>query len=103
MVYTERAPRRQQFHVAPAIATIKQRCQYTTAVDIKTRAIKGYSHSFRVTSEKSTASLQGSGEERCIKAISDNDNHKGHTHVVDAVGGGGEVAGDADDARKLVN
>ena len=32
MVYTELAPRRQQFHVA---ATIKERYQYTTSVDIK--------------------------------------------------------------------
>jgi len=34
MVYTEHAPRRQQFHVAPAMPALK----YTTSVDIqKTR------------------------------------------------------------------
>ena len=31
MVYTELAPRRQQFHVAPAMPALK----YTTSVDIK--------------------------------------------------------------------
>jgi len=33
MVYTELAPRRQQFHVAPAMTALK----YTTSVDIKKR------------------------------------------------------------------
>ena len=37
MVYTGLAPRRLQFHVAPAIC---QRCKYTTSVDIQKRAIK---------------------------------------------------------------
>ena len=43
MVYTELAPKRQQFHVAPAMPALK----YTTSVDIKKkkkkkkRAIKG--------------------------------------------------------------
>ena len=37
MVYTELAPRRVQFHVAPAIC---QRCKYTTSVDFQKRAIK---------------------------------------------------------------
>ena len=50
MVYTELAPRRQQFHVAPAMPALK----YTTSVDIKNiylkkkkkkkRAIKSWSH-----------------------------------------------------------
>ena len=34
MVYTEREPTRQQFHVAP------DSCKYTTSVDIQKRAIK---------------------------------------------------------------
>ena len=33
MVYTKLAPRRLQFHVAPAM----QRCKYTTSVDSKTK------------------------------------------------------------------
>ena len=37
MVYTELAPRRQQFHVAPAMPV-----QYTTSVDIQNRAIESY-------------------------------------------------------------
>ena len=36
MVYTELAPRRLQFHVAPAMSALK----YTTSVDIQKRAIK---------------------------------------------------------------
>ena len=37
MVYTEHAPRRQQFHVAPAMPA---RCKYTISVDIQKRAFK---------------------------------------------------------------
>ena len=41
MVYTELAPRRQQFHVAPAMPVLK----YTTSVDIqKTRYKKLVTH-----------------------------------------------------------
>ena len=36
MVYTELAPRRQQFNVAPAMPALK----YTTSVDTQKRAIK---------------------------------------------------------------
>ena len=36
MVYTELAPRRQQFHVAPAMPALK----YATSVDIQKRAMK---------------------------------------------------------------
>ena len=34
-VYTERAPRRQQFDVAPAMSTTKQSCNYTTLMGIQ--------------------------------------------------------------------
>ena len=41
MVYSELAPRRQQFHVAPCShATTTQRCQYTTSVDKKNTRYK---------------------------------------------------------------
>ena len=36
MVYTEHAPRRQQFHVAPATPALK----YTTSVDIQKKRYK---------------------------------------------------------------
>ena len=39
MVYTELAPRRQQFHVAPAMPALK----YTTSVDIQKRTMKNWS------------------------------------------------------------
>ena len=61
MVYTELAPRRQQFHVAPAMPALK----YTNSVDIqkknkKKRAIKA-GHSCIITCERSE-SAQESGE-----------------------------------------
>ena len=63
MVYTELAPRQQQFHVAPAMPAFK----YTTSVDIrKTRYKKLVTHV--VTCERSEPS-QESGEQCYIKAI----------------------------------
>ena len=49
MVYTELAPRRQQFHVAPAMPALK----YTTSVDIQKARYKKASHSCRITCERS--------------------------------------------------
>ena len=49
MVYTERAPRRQLFHVAPATQQPSSAVyKYTTSMDIQKRAIKGHSHSVTV-------------------------------------------------------
>ena len=39
MVYTELAPRRQQFHMEPAMPSLK----YTTSVDIQKSPVKSYS------------------------------------------------------------
>ena len=56
VVYTELAPRRQQFHVTPAMPALK----YTTSVDIqKTRYKKLVTH---VESYASAVSLLESGE-----------------------------------------
>ena len=49
MVYTELAPRRQQFHVAPAMPAFK----YTTSVDIQKNALSKAGHSCRITCERS--------------------------------------------------
>ena len=90
MVYIELAPRRQQFHVAPA----KQKPSSAVSSlleDIKKRAIKKYSHSLRITIiiimyiycalinalsaqswNMSTVSLLESREQRYIKAVSNN-------------------------------
>ena len=57
MVYTELAPRQQQFHVAPAMPALK----YTTSVDIQKRTIKKDGHSCRITCERNE-SAQKSGE-----------------------------------------
>ena len=46
MVYTELAPRRHRFHVAPAMPALK----YTSSDDIHTRAIK---KTYRITCERS--------------------------------------------------
>ena len=63
MVYTELAPRRQQFHVTSAMAA---RFKYTTLLDIQKRAKKLVTH---VESHASAVSLFESGEQRYIKAI----------------------------------
>ena len=67
MVYTELAP-----NSAVHRTCTKQRCQYTTSVDIKTRAIKGYSHSVRVPRDMSAVSVVESREQRYIKTININ-------------------------------
>ena len=60
MAYTELAPRRQQFHVAPAMRALK----YTTSVDIqKPRYKKLVSH---VESHASAVSLLKRAENRAI-------------------------------------
>ena len=56
MVYTELAPRRQQFHVALAMQ------QANISVNIFLNAIKEYSHSFRITCDMSAVSLFESRE-----------------------------------------
>ena len=62
MVYTELEPRRQQFHVAPAVPALK----YTTSVEIQKYALQKASHwCSRITCECS-ASAQESGEQRYI-------------------------------------
>ena len=40
------------------------------------RAIKGYSHSFRITCDMCAVSLLESREQRCIKAVNNNNNLK---------------------------
>ena len=68
VVYTERAPRRQQFHVVPAIATLKWLCNYTLRC-IK-RAIKSsFKSSFKITGDTIASTLLEISEERYIKAI----------------------------------
>ena len=60
----------QQLHVrGTRHVTIKQRCKYTSSVDIQKRAMKGYGHSFRMTSDKSAVSLLESREKPYIKAV----------------------------------
>ena len=66
-LYTELAP-----NSAVHRTCTKQRCQYTTSVDIKTRAIKGYSHSVRVPRDMSAVSVVESREQRYIKTININ-------------------------------
>jgi len=84
MVYTELVPRRQQFRVAPAMLQPNSAVtEYTTSVDIKNKtktnnkkhAIKGYSHSFRITRDMSAVSLLENREQRYTNATNDtNDN-----------------------------
>ena len=58
MVYTELAPRWQQFHVAPATQQPKSAAVSTPLLWISIiRAIKRYSHSFRITCDVGAVSL----------------------------------------------
>ena len=61
MVYAGRALRRQQLHVATAMqqpnSAITLKNQYTTWMDIQKYPIKGHSHSFWTTHDKSAESL----------------------------------------------
>ena len=71
MVHTDLAPRWQQFHIALAMQ------QPSSAVSTPLwciRAIKGYSHSFRITCDMNAVSLLESREQRYIKAINNNNN-----------------------------
>ena len=75
MVYTELAPRRQQFHVAPAMQQPNSAVSTPFWCILKIRAIKGYSHSFRITCDMSAASLSESREQRYIKAMNNNNDN----------------------------
>ena len=66
MVYTERAETAAVSR-GTSYLTTKQRCKYIGAHS--KRAIKGYSHLFRITCNKSAANVLESGEQRYIKAI----------------------------------
>ena len=77
MVYTELAPRRQQFHVAPAMQQPKSAISTQLPWKFKnTRDKKGYSHSFGITCDMCAASLLDSCEQRYIKAM--NHQHQHH-------------------------
>ena len=77
MVYTELAPRRQHF-------TWHQPCNNHRALTstplpwiLIIRAIKGYSHSLRITCDMCAVSLIESREQRYIKAMNNNNNKSG--------------------------
>ena len=53
MVYTELAPRRQQFHVTPAMQQAQSAISTPLPRILIIRAMKGYSHSFTITRDKS--------------------------------------------------
>ena len=69
MVYTELAPRRQQFHVAPAMQQPKSAVSTPLPRILKIRAIKGYNCSFRITYSMCAMSLLESREQSYIKAM----------------------------------
>ena len=62
MVYTEHAPRWQQFHMAPAMQKPKSATSTPPPWILIIRAIKGYSHSFRITCDMCAVSLLESRE-----------------------------------------
>ena len=76
MVYTEHAPKRQQFHVAPAMQQPKSAISTPLPRILIILAMKGYNHSIRITCEMYAVSLLSSREYRCIKAMNNNNNKK---------------------------
>ena len=68
MTYTEHAPKRQLFDVAPAIQ--EPTSAVNTPLPCIKRVLKGYSHSFITTRDKSAVTVLESREQRHIKAIS---------------------------------
>ena len=75
MVYTELAPRRQQFHVAPAMQQPQSATSASPPWILIIRAIKGYSHSFTITCDMCVVSLLEIREQRYIKAMNNNNNN----------------------------
>ena len=71
IVYTELALRWQQFHVAPAMQQPKSTISTPLLWILIIRAIKGYSHSFRITCDMCTLSLLESREQHYIKKAMD--------------------------------
>ena len=51
-MYTERAAQTAAVSRGTSHVTTKERCKYTTSVDIQKRAMKSYSHSLRITHGK---------------------------------------------------
>ena len=74
VVYTEHAPTWQQFHVAPAM-------QQPNITVLKEHAMKGCSHSFRITCDKSAVSVLENGEKHCTKVINHNNDSNNVTRA----------------------
>ena len=62
-------PRRQQFHMAPAMQQPNSTVSTLLQWILKICAVKGYSHSFRITCDMSTLSLLETEKQHYIKAI----------------------------------
>ena len=67
MVYTERAPKRQQLHVAPDMQQPNSVVSTPLGWILKSAIQKVYRHSFKITWNKSAVSLLESAEYRYIK------------------------------------
>ena len=72
MVYTKLAPRRQQFHVAPAMQQPNSAVSIPLRWILKIRAIEGSSHSLRITCDMSAVSLLDGREQLYTKAMNNN-------------------------------
>ena len=75
VVYTELAPRRQQFYVAPAMQQADSALSAPLWRVFQKRAVKRYSHSFRIRCDMSAVSLLESREQSYRKAINHNNNN----------------------------
>ena len=68
MVYTERAPRRQQLPAAPAMQQPNGAVSTPLGWILKKRAMKGYSNSLRIPRDKSAVGPLESGEQCYVEA-----------------------------------
>ena len=86
MVYTDLAPRQQQFHMAPATSRPNSAVGNSLLLTLKNVQLQRQkekkekrrrcSHSFRITCDISAVCLLESREQRYIKAINNNNNNK---------------------------
>ena len=76
--FIQNAPRRQQFHAAPAMSKPNSAVSTPLGWMFKTRYKKLVTH---IESHASAVSLLQSGEKRCIKAINNNNNNSNRIHA----------------------
>ena len=83
-VFTEREPKRQQFHVAPGMQQPSSVVSTSLRSIFKNALQKSYSYSFRIAYDKSAVSLLENWEQRYIKATNNDNNTEECQNVTSA-------------------